>query len=312
MAIPSDTLFRPPLVAEKPISSGVETATVTGPAGEVVYVDEWGRVKVRFHWDRSPDQPGKTSCWMRVSHHSAGEGFGNVDLPRVGQEVIVDFLNGDPDRPIITGRVYNGQRRHAYDLPAQKTRSLWRTQTIGRLGDYGGAEKTPPPNSKGFNEIRLEDKGGAEEIYIHAQREMVRDVLLDDTLTVQRDRATRVGRDRKTAVKRHEATTIETGDETHEVSKGKRTTTIELDDGTTVRSGNYSLKVDKGTVTIEAAQSITLKVGSSSIVMNPSSITLNALTITSDARALNIVNAPQAEVHGKAMTTITGGIVKIN
>ena len=312
VAIPSDTLFRPPLVAEKPISSGVETATVTGPAGEVVYVDEWGRVKVRFHWDRSPDQPGKTSCWMRVSHHAAGEGFGNVDLPRVGQEVIVDFLNGDPDRPIITGRVYNGQRKHAYDLPAQKTRSLWRTQTIGRPGDYAGAEKSPPPNSLGFNEIRLEDKGGAEEIYIHAQREMVRDVLLDDTLTVQRDRATRVGRDRKTAVKRHETTTVETGDETHEVSKGKRTTTIELDDGTTVRSGNYSVKVDKGTVTIDAKQSITLKVGSSTIVMTPSSITLSAQTITSHARGINSVSAPNVEVHGDAMTTITGGVVKIN
>jgi len=312
IAIPSDTLFRPPLVATKPISSGVETATVTGPAGEVIYVDEWGRVKVRFHWDRSPDQPGKTSCWMRVAHHAAGEGFGNVDLPRVGQEVIVDFLNGDPDRPIITGRVYNGQRKHAYDLPAQKTRSLWRTQTVGLPGDYGGAEKTPPPNSKGFNEIRLEDKGGAEEIYIHAQREMVRDVLLDDTLTIQRDRATRVGRDRNTAIKRHEATTIETGNETHEVSKGKRTTTIELDDGTTVRSGNYTVTVNKGSVTIEAAQSITLRVGSSSIVMDPSSITLNALSITSTAKVGNVMNGATAEVHGKATTTITGGVVKIN
>jgi type VI secretion system secreted protein VgrG len=312
VAIPSDTLFRPPLVAIKPISSGVETATVTGPSGEVIYVDEWGRVKVRFHWDRSPDQPGKTSCWMRVAHHSAGEGFGNVDLPRVGQEVIVDFLNGDPDRPIITGRVYNGQRKHAYDLPAQKTRSLWRTQTVGLQGDYGGAEKTPPPNSKGFNEIRLEDKGGSEEIYIHAQREMVRDVLLDDTLTVQRDRATRVGRDRATAIKRHETTTIETGNETHEVSSGKRTTTIELDDGTTVRSGNYTVTVDKGSVTIEAAQSITLRVGSSSIVMDPSSITLNALSITSTAKVGNVMNGTTAEVHGKATTTITGGVVKIN
>lgn len=312
VAIPSATLYRPALVAQKPISSGVETATVTGPAGEVIYVDKWGRVKVRFHWDRSPDQPGKTSCWMRVAHHAAGEGFGNVDLPRVGQEVIVDFLNGDPDRPIITGRVYNGQRKHAYDLPAQKTRSLWRTQTVGQSGDYGGAEKTPPPNSKGFNEIRLEDKGGSEEIYIHAQRAMVRDVLLDDTLTVQRDRGTRIGRDRSTAVKRHETTTIETGNETREVSKGKRTTTIEMDDATTVRSGNYTVTVDKGSVTIEAKQKITLKVGKSTIVMDPSSITLDSLMITSKATAQNKVTSPNTEIEGTAMTTIKGGIVKIN
>ena len=312
VAIPSSTLFRPPLVTPKPISNGVETATVTGPAGEVVYVDQWGRVKVRFHWDRSPDQPGKTSCWMRVSHHSAGEGFGNVDLPRVGQEVIVDFLNGDPDHPIITGRVYNGGRKHTYDLPAQKTRSLWRTQTIGQSGDYSGAEKPPPKNSKGFNEIRLEDKGGSEEIYIHAQREMVRDVMLDDTLTVQRDRKTRVGRDRVTAIKQHETVTVETGDETHEVSKGKRTTTIEKDDAATVRSGNYSLKVDKGAVTIEAMQSITLKVGSSTVVIDPSSITLKAMTITGEAQVLHQAKGAMAEVTGSAMTTVKGGIVKIN
>ena len=278
----------------------------------MVYVDQWGRVKVRFHWDRSPDQPGKTSCWMRVSHHSAGEGFGNVDLPRVGQEVIVDFLNGDPDHPIITGRVYNGGRKHTYDLPAQKTRSLWRTQTIGQSGDYSGAEKPPPKNSKGFNEIRLEDKGGSEEIYIHAQREMVRDVMLDDTLTVQRDRKTRVGRDRVTAIKQHETVTVETGDETHEVSKGKRTTTIEKDDAATVRSGNYSLKVDKGAVTIEAMQSITLKVGSSTVVIDPSSITLKAMTITGEAQVLHQAKGAMAEVTGSAMTPVKGGIVKIN
>ena len=312
VAIPGDTLFRPPLTATKPVSTGVETATVTGPPGEVIYVDEWGRVKVRFHWDRSPDQPGKTSCWMRVSHHAAGEGFGNVDHPRVGQEVIVDFLNGDPDRPIITGRVYNGQRKHAYDLPTQKTRSLWKTQTVGRLGDYSGAEKTPAPNSLGFNEIRLEDKGGAEEIYIHAQRAMVREVLLDDSLSVQRDRATRVGRDRVTAIKRHETTTVETGNQTHEVSQGNRTTTVEQNDSTTIRSGDYSVKVDKGAVTIEAAKSITLKVGSSSIVMDPAKITLSSLTIVSDATTLQRVLGTMTEVDGTTTTTITGGVVKIN
>lgn len=166
-AIPSDTLFRPPLLTPRPSADGPETATVTGPSGEVIYVDEHGRVKVRFHWDRSPDDPGKTSCWMRVSHHSAGEGFGNVVLPRVGQEVVVDFLDGDPDRPIITGRVYNAQRKHTYGLPTDKTRSLWRSQTVGDAGSYSGAEKEPPAG-KGFNEIRFEDKGGSEEIYVHA------------------------------------------------------------------------------------------------------------------------------------------------
>jgi type VI secretion system secreted protein VgrG len=337
-AIPSDTLYRPPLVTPTPSADGPETATVTGPAGEVIYVDEHGRVKVRFHWDRSPDDPGKTSCWMRVSHHSAGEGFGNVILPRVGQEVIVDFLDGDPDRPIITGRVYNAQRKHTYGLPSDKTRSLWRTQTVGEAGDYGGAEKQPPAG-KGFHEIRLEDKGGSEEIYIHSQRDMVTEVLLDDSLTVQRDRKTRIGRDRTTAIKRHEKLTVETGDETHEVSQGKRTTAIQQNDELTVKQGdqkttvsqgnvsttvsmgdmdtqvklgNYTLKTGMGSVTIEAMQSITLKVGQSSVVIDQTGVTVKGMMVTSEAQLVQKVKGTMTQVEGAAMTTVKGAIVMIN
>jgi type VI secretion system secreted protein VgrG len=337
-AIPSDTLYRPALVTPRPSADGPETATVTGPSGEVIYVDEHGRVKVRFHWDRSPDDPGKTSCWMRVSHHSAGEGFGNVVLPRVGQEVVVDFLDGDPDRPIITGRVYNAQRKHTYGLPADKTRSLWRSQTVGEAGAYSGAEKQPP-SGKGFNEIRLEDKGGKEEIYIHAQREMVTDVLLDQTLTVQRDRKTRIGRDRTTAIKHDEKLTVETGDETHEVSKGKRTTTIQQDEALTVnmgnqkttvskgnvtttvsmgnmdtqvKMGNYTLKTSLGAVTVEAMQSITLKVGASSVVIDQTGVTVKGMMVTSEAQVIQKVKGTMTQIEGAAMTTVKGGIVMIN
>ncbi|MFL5297563.1 MAG: type VI secretion system Vgr family protein [Phenylobacterium sp.] len=328
-AIPSDTLYRPPLVTPWPAAHGPETATVTGPANEVIYVDEHGRVKVRFHWDRSPNAPGKTSCWMRVSHHAAGEGFGNVDLPRVGQEVIIDFLDGDPDRPIITGRVYNAQRKHAYNLPADRTRSTWKSQTVGEAGSYSGAEKQPP-GGKGFNEIRLEDKGGHEEVYIHAQRTMLREVLLDDALTVQRDRKARIGRDRATEVKRHEKVTVETGDETHTVSQGKRTTSIMKDDELTVKQGdqkttvsmgnashqvkmgNYDLKTDLGKVTIEAMQSITLKVGSSSIVIDQMGVTVKGMMITSEAQIQHTMKGLLTEVDGSAMAVLKGGIVMIN
>ncbi|MDB5447573.1 MAG: type secretion protein ImpA [Phenylobacterium sp.] len=337
-AIASDTLYRPVLRTAKPTANGPETATVTGPDGEVISVDPHGRVKVRFHWDRSPDKPGSTSCWMRVSHHAAGEGFGNVDLPRVGQEVIVDFLNGDPDRPIITGRVYNATRKHAYDLPADKTRSLWRTQTVGEAGSYDGAEKQPP-GGKGFNEVRLEDKGGSEEIYIHAQREMVTDVLLDDKLTVQRDRKTRIGRDRTTEIKHDEKLTVETGDETHEVSQGQRTTTINKDDALTVKMGdqkttvskgnvattvsmgnmdtqvkmgNYTLKTSLGQVTIEAMQSITLKVGQSSVVIDQMGVTVKGMMVTSEAQVLQKVKGSMTQIEGAAMTMVKGALVMIN
>ena len=337
-AIPSDTVFHPSLVTPRPAADGPETATVTGPAGEVIYVDEYGRVKVRFHWDRSPDDPGKTSCWMRVSHHSAGEGFGNVVLPRVGQEVVVDFLDGDPDRPIITGRVYNAQRKHTYGLPADKTRSLWRSQTVGEAGAYSGAE-TQPPAGKGFNEIRFEDKGGKEEVYVHAQREMVTEVLLDDSLTVQRDRKTRIGRDRATAIKHNEILTVETGDEIHEVSQGKRTTTIQQDDALTVKMGNlkttvsqgnlattvsmgnmdtqvkmgsYTVKTSLGAVTIEAMQSITLKVGQSSVVIDQMGVTVKGMMVSSEAQVLQKVKGTMTQIEGSAMTTVKGAIVMIN
>jgi type VI secretion system secreted protein VgrG len=328
-AIPSATLFRPPLTTPRPHANGPETATVTGPDGQVIYVDEHGRVKVRFHWDRRPDEPGKTSFWIRVSHDAAGEGFGAVNLPRVGQEVIVDFLNGDPDRPIITGRVYNGARKHAYGLPDDKTKSLWRTQTVGDAGDYSGAEKQPGAG-KGYNEIRLEDKGGAEEVYIHAQRNMATDVLLDDQLTVQRDRATRIGRDRTTEIKHDEKLTIETGDETHKVSQGKRVATINKNDeltietgdqkttvsqgnvSTTVSMGDYSLKSSLGKVTIEAMQSITLKVGQSSVVIDQKGVTVKGMMISSEAQVLQKVKGTMTQIEGAAMTTVKGGLVMIN
>jgi type VI secretion system secreted protein VgrG len=337
-AIPADTLFRPAQKTPRPIANGPETATVTGPDGQVIYVDEHGRVKVRFHWDRRPDDPGKTSFWIRVSHMAAGEGFGGVNLPRVGQEVIVDFLNGDPDRPIITGRVYNASRQHAYGLPDNKTRSLWRTQTVGDPGDYGGAEAQPPAG-KGFNEIRLEDKGGGEEIYVHAQRDMVTDVLLDDKLTVQRDRSTRVGRDRTTKIKRDETLVVETGDETHTVTEGKRVTTIQKNDeltiqqgdrkttvskgdvshtvsmgsvDTQVKMGDYTLKTSLGQVTVEAMQSITLKVGQSSVVVDQTGVTVKGMMVTSEAQVMQKVKGAMTQVEGAAMTMVKGGLVMIN
>jgi type VI secretion system secreted protein VgrG len=285
-AIPSATPFKPPLVTPRPIATGVETAKVVGPPGEAIYVDEWGRVKVRFHWDRTQTDPEKTSCWIRVSHHAAGQKFGNVDLPRVGQEVVVDFLNGDPDHPLVTGRVYNAERPHAYALPEHRTRSLWKTETVGASGgDYDGAERTTVP-SPGFNEIRLEDKSGKEEFYIHAQREMLTEVERDDELKVNRDRKTRVGRDRTTNIKNNDTETVEDGD--------------------------YKLTVSKGHATIEAKMSITLKCGQSTIVMDPTSITLKSAMITSDATGPNKMKGGTAEIDGGTLANIHAAIIKIN
>ncbi|HEU4927167.1 MAG TPA: type VI secretion system tip protein VgrG, partial [Vicinamibacterales bacterium] len=148
-AMPSSQQFRPKRDTPKPFVQGPQTAVVVGPGGEEIFTDKYGRVKVQFHWDRRGKKDDKSSCWIRVSHPWAGKGWGAISTPRIGQEVIVDFLEGDPDQPIITGRVYNAEQMPPYDLPANKTQSGMKS----RSSSGGGAAN--------FNEIRMEDKMGS-------------------------------------------------------------------------------------------------------------------------------------------------------
>jgi type VI secretion system secreted protein VgrG len=150
--------FRPVRTTPRPVVHGVQTAKVVGPAGEEIFVDEYGRVKVQFHWDREGKWDENSSCWIRISQDWAGKNWGIVSIPRIGQEVIVSFLEGDPDQPVITGRVYNAEQMPPYALPANRTQSGIKSRT-----SVGGT----PDN---FNELRFEDKRGAEEIYLHAEK----------------------------------------------------------------------------------------------------------------------------------------------
>jgi type VI secretion system secreted protein VgrG len=176
---PTDYAFRPERLARKPFVQGPQTAVITGPAGEQIYTDNYGRVKVRFHWDRNPggDADQDSSCWLRVSQFWASGIGGAIQIPRVGEEVIVDFLEGDPDRPIITGRVYNGENQVIYPMPANKTQAGIKTQSIP---------------SGGFNELRFEDKAGVEQIYVHAQKNFDRVVVNDETATIGRNETRQV------------------------------------------------------------------------------------------------------------------------
>jgi type VI secretion system secreted protein VgrG len=157
-AIKADEPFRPPRRTPKPLVEGPQTAVVVGPAGEEIYTDEYGRVVVQFHWDREGQANENSSCWIRVAQVWAGRNWGAMFLPRIGQEVIVEFLEGNPDRPIITGRVYHAQNPPPYPLPDEKTKS-----TLKSLSSKGGG---------GFNEVRFEDKKGQEQLFIHAQKDM--------------------------------------------------------------------------------------------------------------------------------------------
>ena len=178
---PAAIPFRPPLVAPKPIVPGPESATVTGPADQEIWTDPYGRVKVQFPWDRLGANDENSSCWIRVCQLWAGTNFGGIHIPRIGQEVIVEFLQGDPDRPIITGRVYDGANMPPYDLPAKATQS-----GIKSNSSKGGA---------GFNEFRFEDKKGTEDIYLHAQKTWTIDVLDAETETVGTSITTNAGGD---------------------------------------------------------------------------------------------------------------------
>ncbi|MCP4117536.1 MAG: type VI secretion system tip protein VgrG [Desulfobacteraceae bacterium] len=192
--IPFEVPFRPPRSTPRPVVKGVQTAIVVGPAGEEIHTDEFGRVKVQFHWDREGKNDENSSCWIRVSQVWAGASWGAMYIPRIGHEVIVEFIEGNPDRPIITGRVYHGNNTPPYPLPANKTRS-----TIKSNSTIGGG---------GSNEFRFEDKKGDEEIYLHGQKDWniiiennkTQSVGVDESLSVGHDRTKTVGNDQKETI----------------------------------------------------------------------------------------------------------------
>lgn len=180
--------FRPLANTHRPIVKGPQTALVVGPKGEEIWTDQYGRVKVHFYWDRHDQSNENSSCWIRVSQSWAGKNWGSMQIPRIGQEVIVSFLEGDPDRPIITGRVYNAEQTVPYDLPENATQSGMKSRS-----SKGGS----PAN---FNEIRMEDKKGLEQLYIHAER--------NQDIVVEVDESHSVGHDRNKSIGHNETVTI--------------------------------------------------------------------------------------------------------
>jgi type VI secretion system secreted protein VgrG len=191
--LPKADVYRAPRLTPMVTMPGPQSAIVVGPEGEEIHTDEFGRVKVHFHWDRYDERNEKSTAYLRVSQPWAGKAWGGYFIPRIGQEVIVDFLNGDPDRPIVMGRVYNDDQPIPYQSPTQsgfKTRS------------------TPNGTPSNYNEIMFEDKKGSENINIHAERNMSRSVEVDDSSTVGRDQSDTVDRDRTALVKRNETNTV--------------------------------------------------------------------------------------------------------
>lgn len=280
-AIDARTVFRPPRITPKPVVQGAQTALVVGKAGEEIWTDKYGRVKVQFPWDRHGKRDENSSCWIRVAQVWAGEKWGAIHIPRIGQEVIVSFLEGDPDQPIITGRVYNGTHQPPYDLPANQTQS----------GIKSRSSKSAGPDN--FNEIRFEDKKGEELLSFHAEKDLATEVENDQSIDVGNDEQVTIGRDRTSEVGNNE--TLEVGNdrettignnETRSIGKDRHTDIGENEvqsvgkDRTRKVGQNETLKIGKKYV-LEVGDEITIKTGASSITMKKDgTITLKGVKIT--------------------------------
>jgi type VI secretion system secreted protein VgrG len=314
-AIPDDVQFRAPIVTPRPLAKGPETALVTGPAGEEIHVDKYGRVKVQFHWDREGKLDDNSSCWIRVSQTG---GLGNIITPRVGHEVLIDFINGNPDRPIIVGRVFNASHMPVYPLPEHKTRALWRTKTYKRdAGVKWDAAADLETGMPGANEVRFEDKTGEEELFLHAEKDMNTRIRHCETHKVGKNADVFIGKNRTEEVCDDETITI--GRDRVETVKGTETVTVVGDRKVAIQSTDAldvskSLTVTAGTtIDISAGTSITLTVGSSSIVIDQSSIkAVAAVLLDLKGQTTAKLSSPTTTVEGVGLLTASGAMVKIN
>ena len=305
-----------------------------GAGGEEIHTDQYGRVKVLFHWDRYGQADQNSSCWIRVSQEWAGKKWGAIHLPRIGQEVIVEFLEGDPYRPIITGRVYNGDAMPPYDLPAEQTKS-----TLKSNSSKGGL---------GFNELRFEDKKGSEQIFIHGEKNL--DVRIKNDafetignnrhLVIKQDKLEHVANNRDEVVDADHKEKI--GKDRHLLVGGKEAKKVGDSQSLTVggdvievfkanhseqTTDDYYLKADN--IVIEGSTNVTIKVGGSSIAIAADGIALKTDGLvkieagsTMDLKAtapLSMQSSATAElkssattVKGDGMVTVKGAVVKIN
>lgn len=311
-----------------------QTAVVVGKSGEEIWTDKLGRVKVQFPWDREGKNDETSSCWLRVATAWSGNGFGAQFIPRIGQEVVVSFIDGDPDKPLITGCVYNGANALPYALPANQTQSGIKTKS-----------------EKGFNELRFDDKKDAELLAMQAQKDFQLTVLNDSKTTISHDDIQNVKNDRtRTVEEGNETVTLKKGNRTVKIEKGsdtlevkdKRSVTVKGDqelavDGNETHKvkGDYTLNVD-GNLTIKVSGSLTLESGKTLKVKSgadlsanaasglkldatniaseaKASLTQKAATITHEAKATLTSKASATQtVDGGGMLTIKGGMVKIN
>ncbi|MBT5390654.1 MAG: type VI secretion system tip protein VgrG [Alphaproteobacteria bacterium] len=292
-AFPAKTPYCPQLATPIPKVYGSQTALVTGKSGEEIWTNKYGQIKVKFHWDRLGKDNETSSCWVRVAQGWAGGKWGMLYTPRIGQEVVVSFLNGDPDRPLVTGSVYNGQDLPPY-LPSDPTKSTIKSNT-----SKGG---------KGFNEMRFEDKKGKEEYYMHAQKDMNIDIIQDRTTTIEKGNCTTTIKEgsRKTELS---AQGSGEGNDTLLLTKGNlKTTLTKGNESKTLTEGNKSLTMTKGneskTLT-EGNKTLTMTKGNQEITMAKGNLTK---TLSDGNRTTTIQGNDTSTVSKNYVLTIGGNL----
>ncbi|MBF3346666.1 type VI secretion system tip protein VgrG, partial [Pseudomonas aeruginosa] len=268
-ATPWEAFFRPPPTPPKPRILGTQSAVVTGPKGEEIHCDRYGRVKVQFHWDREGQADDSSSCWLRVASGWAGRNYGAIAIPRVGMEVLVTFLEGDPDQPLVTGCLFHREHPVPYELPGHKTRSVFKS-----LSSPGGG---------GYNELRIEDRKGQEQIFVHAQR--------DWDENIEHDQKIRVGHQRHDTVEANSYSEFKA--EEHRTTHAERKVEVRASDHLTVANDQH-LKIGSGQfveagqeihlssglkVVLEAGAELTLKGGGSFLKLDASGVTLSGANV---------------------------------
>ena len=296
--IPHDTPFRPPRMTTKPVVEGVQTAVVVGPSGEEIYTDKYGRVKVQFHWDREGKKDENSSCWIRVSQAWAGAGWGGIHIPRIGQEVIVECLEGDPDRPIITGRVYNASQTTPYALPGEKTKSAIKSNS-----SLGGG---------GFNEFRFEDKKGKEEIFLHGQKDWTIAILNDKNQTIGHNETMMVTNNRTKTVGVNQSETIganksiKVGANHTELIGANKTETVAINTAETIGAakeltigGVYQVTVGAAMIeTVGAAKSVNVGVNSSENVGKDKSVDAGSNITETAGKKMSLTSGDDFNIKG--------------
>jgi type VI secretion system secreted protein VgrG len=329
VCIPHIVPYRPPLRTPKPRVAGHQTAVVVGKAGEEIWVDKHGRIKVQFHWDRTGKKDENSSCWVRVSTPWAGKNWGAIHIPRIGQEVLVEFLDGDPQSPIVIGSVWNGEQAPPYGLPAAGTQSGIKS----RSSKGGGAENC--------NELRFEDKKGSEEVYFQAEKDLTVQVKNDEKRTVLHDRSAVIkNHDTRTVQEGNDTTTVEQGNQTVTVKQGKQEISVDQgdqlvtvkmgkqvvtlnngDQQVTLKMGNQTTKADMGNITlkaalgkvsIEAMQAIELKVGQSKVTVDQKGVTIGGMMLKLEGQVQAELKGVMTTVKGDGMLMVKGGVAMIN